>query len=202
MDQSRPVTFNCFYLQVYYDVDNQKEDDEQNSDKKSTSKKAETSTEKANDIPVPVAKSCPSLKKKYKPGPKSKTRPKEPVSKKRKVKNFSEDEDNTTDEEKDELPDLSEASGDDSDDDPQMPRKNENYIRKRKPMKLTIEDLERDEIDDDNWKGSRSLVKDASKGVKKTRQMPTRRVASKQTTERPCFSDESDQVIQKLYLSW
>ena len=185
------VTQSCFCLQVYYDVDNQTEDVEHNSDKKSISKKAETISKKTDDTAGPGEKSGPSLKKKYRPGPKSKTRPKEPAPKKRKVKNFSEDDEDTIDEE-DDLPDLS-ASGDDSD--PQMPRKNENYIRKRKPMKLTIEDLERDEIDDENWTGSKaeaeigkSRVKDAAKGVKKTRVMPTRRVAS----NRPTFSDESD----------
>ena len=71
-----------------------------------------------------------------------------------------------------------------------MPRQNENYVRKRKPLNLTLEDLEADEAEDENWEGSRSNTK-ANKFRKngiKSRETPKRRAAEKKAT----FSDESE----------
>merc|ERR1719350_1939496 len=78
--------------------------------------------------------------------------------------------------------------------DPALPRKNENYVRKRRPLNLTLEDLEADEVEDENWQqglsaAGKSDTKVAAIGEgKKTRVMPRRRVAEKKAT----FSDESE----------
>merc|ERR1711971_989465 len=69
--------------------------------------------------------------------------------------------------------------------DPDLPRKNENYIRKRPRLNLTLEDLEADEVEDENWQqglstAGKSDTKVTAIGeVKKTRVMPRRRVAEK-----------------------
>ena len=62
-------------------------------------------------------------------------------------------------------------------------------------MNLTLEDLEADEVEDENWQQGlsdvgKSDIKVAASGSggKKTRVMPRRRVAEKKAT----FSDESE----------
>merc|ERR1711971_1473449 len=77
--------------------------------------------------------------------------------------------------------------------DPDLPRKNENYIRKRPRLNLTLEDLEADEVEDENWQQGLSTAGKSDKVAaigegKKTRVMPRRRVAEKKAT----FSDESE----------
>ena len=53
-------------------------------------------------------------------------------------------------------------------------------------MNLTLEDLEADEVEDENWQQGLSAA--SGSGGKKTRVMPRRRVAEKKAT----FSDESE----------
>ena len=60
-------------------------------------------------------------------------------------------------------------------------------------MNLTLEDLEADEVEDENWRQGlsdvgKSDIKVTGSGGKKTRVMPRRRVVEKKAT----FSDESE----------
>jgi len=198
-----------FVMAVYYDVDQEKPKETDNKPTIKTVKKE--SNDKTTPKAVTTAATCDSnkgsspnntgIKKtvgKYKPGPKSKTRPKE-VEKKKKQRSVKQKSDDS--EEDDDVPDLSsDLSSDESgkkstgrkSPDPKMPRQNENYIRKRRPLNLTLEDLEADEAEDENWKGSRSDIKandgDGNGSEKKSRVMPKRRAAEEKAT----FSDESE----------
>jgi len=205
-----------FVNNVYYDVDQEKQKEEaaktatktvtttantakKESDDKTTAKTAKSTSTEIKKASSPNNSAKTGIKKtvgKYKPGPKSKTRPKEVEKKKKQRKQKSDD---SEEEEDDDVPDLSsDLSSDESakkskgrkSPDPKMPRQNENYVRKRKPLNLTLEDLEADEAEDENWEGSRSNAK-ANKFRKngiKPRETPKRRAAEKKAT----FSDESE----------
>jgi len=164
-----------------------------------------------------TTKPGPKSKTQQRPGPKSKTKPgpksKTMASKPKKLgKKLDEDEEGDSDSEEDDcsISDLSSNLSSDQEawvsgskksthrkspnrPDPDLPRKNENYVRKRRPLNLTLEDLEADEVEDENWRQGlsdvgKSDIKVTGSGGKKTRVMPRRRVVEKKAT----FSDESE----------
>lgn len=206
-----------FVKAVYFDIDEEKrrEAESKNGDKPVTTTANNAKKEADNKTATKAVKSTTTdevkkdssidkstkseVKKpvgKYKPGPKSKTRPKEVEKKKKQRKQKSDD----SKEEDDDIPDLSsDLSSDEAarkskngqkSSNPKMPRQNENYVRKRKPLNLTLEDLEADEAEDENWNGGRSDTKanKSSGNGKKSRQTPKRKAAEKKAT----FSDESE----------
>lgn len=164
-----------------------------------------------------TTKPGPKSKTQQRPGPKSKTKPgpksKTMASKPKKLgEKLDEDEEGDSDSEENDcsISDLSSNLSSDQEawvsgskksthrkspnrPDPDLPRKNENYVRKRRPLNLTLEDLEADEVEDENWRQGlsdvgKSDIKVTGSGGKKTRVMPRRRVAEKKAT----FSDESE----------
>ena len=79
-------------------------------------------------------------------------------------------------------------------------QENKSYIRKRKPINFTLDDLNEDENEDKNWNTSpeapKTLAASNEPSVKKSRMMPRRSAASKIQTN---FSDddEDDEVSFK-----
>jgi len=67
-------------------------------------------------------------------------------------------------------------------------RENKNIIRKRKPINFTVDDLNDDEAEDENWKGSPKVQ--PKMGVEGKRVMPGRR--SRQTPKKTYSDSESD----------
>jgi len=141
--------------------------------------------------------------KKRKPGPKSKTK------KKSKESSDEENSDNVDDPEDFDFP--SDESSEDSapkrknstkkksatkskprsrKSSPEPVRENKNYIRKRKPINFTVDDLNEDEEEDQNWKASPKAQSRTS--VESKRVMPGRRSAAMKNPSYSYSGSESD----------
>lgn len=167
-DESLPKSF---VLDVYYDVDLKKAQkagiitEEQNNGPKTT--------KKATPVKKATPPKRPGPKSKTRTGPKSKTRP-----------NGDDDE---------VIPNFSSSSDEkeDASPEPKMPKANANYIRKRPKIKLTMEDLEADDSDDEIWKENEKKTPNGNANGRNRRILP-RRNARPQSQEKPQYSTESE----------
>ena len=62
-------------------------------------------------------------------------------------------------------------------------------VPQRRPLNLTLEDLETDEVEDENWEAGLSTGNGSGRSAKKTRVMPRRKAVA---DKKAAFSDESD----------
>ena len=147
-----------FINDVYYDVDLKKAQNNTGIEKKEP--KDESSTPKQSITEVEKKTPKPGPKSKTRPGPKSRTKAKSPVP----------------DEDPEDIPDLS---------DEEIMKPNKEYIRKRKKLVLTMEDLEPEASDEEFTASTRT-----PKTNQVSRKMPKRSATKKPKLESKEPSDE------------
>ena len=163
-----------FINDVYYDVDLKKASQNNTTGitvaEKKNDTKDEPSTPKASTTEVDK-KTTP------RPGPKSKTRP-GPKSRTKAFKSPEVKSDDDNDDDPEDVPDL-------SDTEEKVMKPNKDYIRKRKKLVLTMEDLEPEASDEEFTASTRTPIT--------SRKMPKRSATKKAKIEHKETSDDDDE---------
>jgi hypothetical protein len=86
------------------------------------------------------------------------------------------------------------GSPDEPETETEMPRSNKAYVRKRKPLNLTIEDLVPENDDDDEWRPT-----EASRGKRRRNQVPDQEQEKEAKSEnRPVSSTSVTGMVQPV----